>query len=99
MMIKNIHQIQSSCEYCCISSLFFPAVYHIIIRARFQNHAQSQVEIINIGMFILNIHAGSDISCRMAIMNLAKNVVIIQCFLKCELFKQCMIICIIQRSC
>ena len=83
-MINHITRIiiNISLEYSSISSLFFHAMYHIVISTKFHIHAQTQVYIMNFKKFILNTPAGILISCLIAGINLAKNVIIPQCFLK-----------------
>jgi hypothetical protein len=58
---------------------FFPAMYHTHNNTAFHTPAQIAVKAINFQKFILNIHAGIDISCLTAGINLPIRVVIDPC--------------------
>ncbi len=80
--MNNIVQIKISIEYCLINSWFSQAKYQTDISNRFHNNAQSHVYKKNLAKFILKTHAGRLINCLTTDTNLAKNVVILQWFLK-----------------
>lgn len=82
IIINAIHQNNISLLCLYINSLFSHAMYQIVISHRFHIHAHNHVYMKNLLKFILNAHAGKLINCLTTVINLARNIVTIQCFKK-----------------